>query len=810
MVIKTIGKVGSGANFINTNLNNSEIDVEIALSQCVQGDTLKFLPGIYTFSKPVKRITGINIDSDPLNRATLKIKEWVETVSPTKGCGAIWYWGKTILEVTNAKISNLKFDGSLGHTYAWPGYGCLNLLIIDGNVIVDNCYFFDGINDAINIEGNFNVVKNCMFIDIIHDNITVGKGNNTWSGKGSNDNLIENCFADNPNALAPRKWIKPDGTKYGDDIGWHNAFIRIYNTSRTTIRNCTSISLNAQVAFDLSPEQDIWKITDIVFEKNMVANNSTEGGFCFYDLSPNPYSSNRTNIKIIDNAFINNRGQGAIVFKTGTTQRAWNNIEIARNTFATSNTAEITRPAGTTVGIVNIHDNITSDIIPAGIGSTIQNNTTLPGVETLIQNGTFDTTISPWSFDLAGGVGSAIAQNGEAVITLTQLGSGQYGWNNKFFQSGLYLLPNKNYALKFDVRSNNSQKIEAYLNDAGSQTSLILAQDVFTSQTKTPISLNFVTQSIVPSNVMVRFKIPVPGIYYLDNIQIVDTTTCTPVWTCKLPLDGTEINQCDSTTRLNSACNPPVVPKLTSIEISGAVSIIEGQTGQYSASCKDQNGNILTCPAISWGSSNNAIATISANGLVTGVSAGVVTIAAVNGAISGFKDVIVASSKGMVNISSSPAGAKIFIDNVDSGQITPFTIQNVAAGFRTIKLTKSGYDDVIDSVEVLAGKTTIKSYTLNISIISGTLNVSTIPTGAYIFIDGAATKTQTPQIIPLAPGRHTIRLVMNGYNDVNEGFTIFEGQTIIKVYTLNKSGSSIASLLIPAGLALGVLGLIKK
>jgi hypothetical protein len=64
-------------------------------------------------------------------------------------------------------------------------------------------------------------------------------------------------------------------------------------------------------------------------------------------------------------------------------------------------------------------------------------------------------------------------------------------------------------------------------------------------------------------------------------------------------------------------------------------SVNVGETKQFTASCFDIHGNPVGCPAVTWSSSNPAVATIDASGLATGVSAGTTTITASIGYASG-------------------------------------------------------------------------------------------------------------------------------------------------------------------------------
>ena len=71
------------------------------------------------------------------------------------------------------------------------------------------------------------------------------------------------------------------------------------------------------------------------------------------------------------------------------------------------------------------------------------------------------------------------------------------------------------------------------------------------------------------------------------------------------------------------------VRKVATVAVSpAAASVGVGQTVQLTATPKDASGNPLTGRTITWASGNAALATVSANGLVTGVAAGLVTMTA--------------------------------------------------------------------------------------------------------------------------------------------------------------------------------------
>ena len=78
-------------------------------------------------------------------------------------------------------------------------------------------------------------------------------------------------------------------------------------------------------------------------------------------------------------------------------------------------------------------------------------------------------------------------------------------------------------------------------------------------------------------------------------------------------------------TRLVDIIPPPVA----SVSVTAAASSIQaGQTTQATAVTRDGAGNILTGRAVTWGTSNPNVATVSTTGLVTGVGGGTATISA--------------------------------------------------------------------------------------------------------------------------------------------------------------------------------------
>jgi len=68
---------------------------------------------------------------------------------------------------------------------------------------------------------------------------------------------------------------------------------------------------------------------------------------------------------------------------------------------------------------------------------------------------------------------------------------------------------------------------------------------------------------------------------------------------------------------------------------------------------------------------------------------------------------------GTLDVKSSPAGATVYIDGTDTGNITPYVITGVDEGDHTIKLSKEFCKDREGTVTVAAGETTYVNWELD-------------------------------------------------------------------------------------------------
>jgi uncharacterized protein YjdB len=119
-----------------------------------------------------------------------------------------------------------------------------------------------------------------------------------------------------------------------------------------------------------------------------------------------------------------------------------------------------------------------------------------------------------------------------------------------------------------------------------------------------------------------------------------------------------------------SAVTVATVP-VASVDVSPTTAALAvGQAAQLTATPKDASGNALTGRAVTWATSNTAVAAVSGSGLVTGVGAGSATITATSEGQSGMAAVTV-SIVPVTSVTVSPATAAVAVGQTAQLTATP-------------------------------------------------------------------------------------------------------------------------------------------
>ena len=130
---------------------------------------------------------------------------------------------------------------------------------------------------------------------------------------------------------------------------------------------------------------------------------------------------------------------------------------------------------------------------------------------------------------------------------------------------------------------------------------------------------------------------------------------------------------------------------------------------------------------------------------------------------------------GTITIESDPVGAQIWLDGVNTDEVTPATI-SAAAGAHIVTLKKDGYEDLDINAAVSAGQDFL--LTAGTTLLQlGTLAIESEPAGATVVIDGLNTNEVTPHNFSIGAGNHTIVLQYTNYSDTTLITQVTGGET---------------------------------
>jgi hypothetical protein len=151
-----------------------------------------------------------------------------------------------------------------------------------------------------------------------------------------------------------------------------------------------------------------------------------------------------------------------------------------------------------------------------------------------------------------------------------------------------------------------------------------------------------------------------------------------------------------------TGCNgtPPAVPIINSF-LANPTTITEGESSTLSWSVTDATSVTI----------DNGIGSVALTGTtaVNPTTSTTYTLTATNsaGSVTGSVTVTVGAAYGSIDINSTPVGAKVYLDGVDTGQVTPIILTNIEAGIHIVKLDKFHYKIWEDTaVTVNANQTT--------------------------------------------------------------------------------------------------------
>ncbi|HTE47308.1 MAG TPA: Ig-like domain-containing protein [Gemmatimonadaceae bacterium] len=207
-------------------------------------------------------------------------------------------------------------------------------------------------------------------------------------------------------------------------------------------------------------------------------------------------------------------------------------------------------------------------------------------------------------------------------------------------------------------------------------------------------------------------------------------------------------------------------PAIGSVSVSlSSTSLAPGQTTTATAVVRDSAATVVTGLPIAWSSSDNTVATVNSEGLVTAVSAGAATITATTGGVGGTAALTVQSVAGSVTVSltdnpltvgkttTATATVRDGSGNTMSGQTVTWSsnttgvatvsstgvITSVAVGTATITATSNG----LSGAAVIAVQPAASSMTVALGVSSLKVGLATTATATVLDAGGATLAGRT-------------------------------------------------------------------
>ena len=194
---------------------------------------------------------------------------------------------------------------------------------------------------------------------------------------------------------------------------------------------------------------------------------------------------------------------------------------------------------------------------------------------------------------------------------------------------------------------------------------------------------------------------------------------------------------------------PPPAPVATSISVTPSSHTLAtiGATVQLMATVRDQNNNPMTGQAVTWSSSNTAVATVSGNGLVTAVANGAAQIRAQSGNASGTANITVAEPvPTRITISPTSHTLEAIGETVQLTATVRDQRNNIMSGQ---SITWSSGDDAVATVSGAGLVTAVGNGMAEITATSGSLSAS-----ASITVS-----EPVPTSLTIKPAAHTLEAI---------------------------------------------------
>jgi predicted Ser/Thr protein kinase len=135
---------------------------------------------------------------------------------------------------------------------------------------------------------------------------------------------------------------------------------------------------------------------------------------------------------------------------------------------------------------------------------------------------------------------------------------------------------------------------------------------------------------------------------------------------------------------------------------------------------------------------------------------------------------------GTLVVTSEPLGARVEIDGRAAAETTPTSVAGVAPGAHTVRLTLPGRTPVEQHATVAAGQRELVQAALPAA--SRMVRVETVPSGAFVYVNGVLQIGQTPLELQLANDEfYYLRIEKNGFELTARAITPDDKEPVVMV-----------------------------
>jgi len=181
------------------------------------------------------------------------------------------------------------------------------------------------------------------------------------------------------------------------------------------------------------------------------------------------------------------------------------------------------------------------------------------------------------------------------------------------------------------------------------------------------------------------------------------------------------------------------------------LAVAVGGSGALVAEVSDGSGNVLRDRRVVWASANPGIATVSDNGVVTGVSAGSVDIAATSEGKSGIATVNVAAvAPRVVTVRIVPPSVDVFVAAATTLVATPYDSKGAAIAGRTVVWTTNNA-----AVASISQNGTVTGIVPGSAVITAVIDGVTGNATVSVLLVPVAKVTVSPSSVSVGVGKST-------------------------------------------------------